>query len=342
MPATDLATEVRAVRAGDARILTPVEVKLAPPGPGEVRVEIEAAGVAYADIVMRRGVYSGVKPPVTPGYDFVGRILALGPGVPNFVVGDRVAGITVTGSYATHRNVPARLLVRAPEAVEAAKLVAVALNGVTAWQMLHHIAPQEPGAWVLIHGAAGGVGSLLLDLARLAGLNVIGTASAAKLPVIAARGGEAIDHARDDVVKRAIALSGGGVHVVFDPVGGSHFRRRSLPALRATGTGVLYGGYNATRSGRINLLAIADLMLGGWFSAFRLFGRSQSVATYAFPEWQRERAESCRRDLSAMLHLVAEKKLDPLIGARLPLSDAAEANRLLEARAVAGKIVLVP
>ena len=151
---------------GPASVLTPVGLRLPPPAPGEARVALEAAGVAYADIMMRQGAYPGHAPPVTPGYDFVGRVEAVGPGVTGIAVGQRVVGVTTTGSYATRRNVKVEWLVPAPENVDAALLVAVALNGVTAWQMLHRVANPAAGESMLVHGAAGGVGTLLLDLAR--------------------------------------------------------------------------------------------------------------------------------------------------------------------------------
>ena len=131
------AFEMHMARTGGLEVLRGREVELPAPGPGEARVAIEAAGVAFADIVMRTGLYPGVKAPVTPGYDFVGRIEALGPGVEGVQVGQRVAALTVTGSYATRRNVEARFLVAAPEDAPAEALVAGVLNGLTAWQMFH-------------------------------------------------------------------------------------------------------------------------------------------------------------------------------------------------------------
>ena len=155
----DDALEMHVPRKGPASILTPLERRLPPPAAGEVRVAIEAAGLAYADIMMRQGMYSGQSPPVTPGYDFVGRVEAVGLGITGLAAGQRVAGVTVSGSYATRRNVNAQWLSPAPEGVDAARLVAVVLNGVTAWQMFHRIANAAPGEWVLVHGAAGGWGA---------------------------------------------------------------------------------------------------------------------------------------------------------------------------------------
>ncbi len=338
----DEAREVVVERAGDAGTLAIRNRRLPPPGPGEVRVRIEAAGVAYADIVMRRGLYPGQRPPVTPGYDMIGRIETLGAGVDGLSVGQRVAAVTVSGSYASHRNVAAELLVPAPEQASAAALAAATLNGLTAWQMLHRLAQPAREEWILVHGAAGGVGTLLLDLARVAGLRAIGSASKAKLRVVADRGGVPLDYADEDVPSRARALSGTGVAAAFDHIGGSHVRRQTLSALRRAGTGVVYGGYDATRGGKLRPFAAANLILNAQVSAYRLFTASQTLATYSAPIWRDERRAAYRTDLVAVLDLVASGAIQPLVGAELPLEQAGEAHRLLEGRSVAGKIVLIP
>lgn len=337
----DTAIEMHIPRKGSAGVITSIERILPPPQPDEVRVAIEAAGVAYADIVMRQGLYRSAPPPVTPGYDFVGRVEALGAAVSGLVIGQRVAGVTVSGSYANRRNVQARWLVPAPESASAAELVAAALNGVTAWQMLHRIAAPEPGEWVLVHGAAGGVGSLLLDLARLAGVKAIGSASGGKAQVVVARGAVAVDYLGEDVAATAKQVSQGGVVAAFDHIGGRHFMRVSMASLRAGGAGVLYGGYDASRGGKVHPFAVMDLMANARFSAFRLFGQSQGVVGYSMPVWREQRLDTYRRDLAQVLGLVGSGALRPLVGATFPLAKAAEAQEMLQSRAVAGKIVLL-
>jgi NADPH:quinone reductase-like Zn-dependent oxidoreductase len=251
-------------------------------------------------------------------------------------------GVTVSGSYATLRNVDARLLVPAPETTDAAALVAAVLNGVTAWQMFHRVAHASPGDWVLVHGAAGGVGSLLLDFARLAGVKAIGAVSTNKLDAVKARGAEVLDYQRENVVARAKAISDGGVMAAFDHVGGRHFRKVTMPTLRRTGVGVLYGGYNATRGGKIHPFAIADLMFNSSISAFRLFGQSQGVVGYSVPQWRDLRPVAYREDLTQILRFVADGTIKPLVGATWPLTQVAAAHRALEGRSVTGKIVLLP
>lgn len=336
------AFEMHMARTGGVEVLQGRSVVLDPPGPGEARVAIEAAGVAFADIVMRTGLYPGVKAPVTPGYDLVGRIEALGPGVAGFSVGQPVAALTVTGSYADRRNVSACHLVAAPEGVGAEALVAGVLNGLTAWQMFHRVASAQPGEWVLVHGAAGGVGGLLLDLARLVGVRAIGTASAGKRAVVEAKGGVHVDYRAEPVAERARALSGGGVVAAFDHVGGPHLKTASIAALRDGGTAVLYGGYDATRGGKMRPAAMIRMLLADRLSALKLFSSSQGVVGYNVTSWRDARPDAYRQDLAAVLALIGAGQLNPQIGATFPLAEAAKAQDLLQSTGVAGKIVLKP
>jgi NADPH:quinone reductase-like Zn-dependent oxidoreductase len=338
----DTAIEMHLARTGPADVLQRREVVLGPPGPGEARVAIEATGVAYADVVMRQGLYPGVRAPVTPGYDLVGRIEALGPGVEGLAVGQRVAALTVTGSYASRRNVEARWLVPAPEGVDAGRLVAAVLNGLTAWQMFTRIAVAREGEWVLVHGAAGGVGALLLDIARRAGVRTIGTASAGKRAVVEARGGVHLDYRTVDVASRAREISGGGVVAAYDHIGGKHLKTVSQAALRMGGTAILYGGYDATRGGRLRPGAMIDLLLNAGVSTLKLFSQSQGVVGYNVSYWRDARPETYRADLALLMDLVGRGEMDPLIGADMPLAEAAAAHRALETTAVSGKIILRP
>lgn len=339
---SDAAFEMHMPRTGKAGVLTAREVKLPPPGPGEARVAIEATGVAYADIVMRQGLYPGVKTPVTPGYDLVGRVEAIGAGVEGLSVGQRVAALTVTGSYADRRNVEARWLVPAPEGADARALVAAVLNGLTAWQIFHRVAQAAPGEWVLVHGAAGGVGNLLLEMARDAGVRAIGTASAGKKAVVEDRGGVHLDYAAGDVAAKAREISGGGVVAAFDHIGGKHLKAVSMAALRQGGTAVLYGAYDASKGGKVNPGALVGMLLSNGLSAMSLFGESQGVVGYNVTSWRNARPEVYRQDLAAVLAAVAAGAIKPLIGATLPLSQAAEAQQMLEQARAAGKIVLIP
>ena len=336
------AQEIWVPRNGGSQLLEVRSVKIPAPDAGQVTVRIEAAGVAYADIAMRVGTYPGVKAPFVAGYDFVGRIVAVGNGVEGFAAGDRVGGITVTGCYASLRNVDASLLVKAPERCDAAKLVAATLNGLTALQMLRRVTAPERGEWILVHGASGGVGSLLLDLAALAGIRTIGTCSARHMEWVSARGGVAIDYSDTDFLDRILDISGGGVVAAYDHIGGRHFRKRSMAALRDGGVGVLYGAYEVNRGGRFRPAALVSLLAGGRYSPLGLVSSSKGIVTYLADAMVRHRVETYRADMASVFAMVDNGTLDPIVGTRLPLERAAEAQIMLENRAVSGKIVLIP
>jgi NADPH2:quinone reductase len=180
---------------GGPEVLKCVEEHLPKPGAGEVRVKILAAGIAFADVLMRRGLYPGTpKFPFTPGYDLVGNIDALGDAVSQFVIGQRVAALTMIGGYSRYTVVPAGRLVPVPDGLDPAEAVSLVLNYVTAYQMLHRVAKLREGQRVLIHAAAGGVGTAALQLGRLAGLEMFGTASKAKHQLVASLGATPIDY----------------------------------------------------------------------------------------------------------------------------------------------------
>src|SRR5690349_4517990 len=181
------------------------------PGAGEIVVAVEATGVSFAEQQMRRGRYYDQPPfPFVPGYDLVGRVLTTGPGVDGGLRGRRVAVLTKIGGWTTHAVVPAADAVPVPEGLDPAVAEAVVVNGLTAWQMLRRAATVRPGATVLIHGANGGVGSILVQLARLAGARVIGTANPRHHEALRALGVEPVDY-RGDVPASVRALAPGGV-----------------------------------------------------------------------------------------------------------------------------------
>jgi NADPH:quinone reductase-like Zn-dependent oxidoreductase len=338
---TNQALEMHVPHAGPPEVFVELERDLAPPAAGELRVAIEAAGVTHSDILSRLGRYSGQRLPVTPGNDFVGRVESIGEDVAGYVVGQRVAGTSLGGCYATRRNISASSVVTAPESTDAVSLVAATLNGVCAWQMFHRLANVESGEWVLVHGATGGVGSMLLDIARLAGANVIGTASAKKALAVTSRGGVHVDYDSEDVAARARSISDGGVVAAFDHVGGKHLIEVSMSALRPGGMAVLYGLYNLTRNENPPPDAIADLMLNDKLSGTQMFTQSKSYAGYILTPWSTQRPAAYKRDMQQVLGLVSEGKLSPLIAATFPLQEVAKAHRAMESRSMTGKIVLV-
>jgi len=313
------------------------------PKAGKVLVRMEITGVSFAEVQMRRGRYPGQPAfPFVPGYDLVGCIVALGPGVSEFAVGDRVAAMTLVGAWAELVEVDAATAVRVPAGVTSADAAAVIVNGVTAWRMLSD-ARVCAGDSVLVHGAGGGVGTLLVQLARRAGVRVLGTGRAAQAGVIAALGAEFIDYKAEDVPARVRALAPSGVAAAFDHVGGDSLKR-SYALLAPRGTLVSYGSAS-TRDDRgsawtpivRNMLWALRMNLrpgGRRVRAFDVWGRSElclSRATFA---------RRFRADLEQVLALVASGELSATIAARFPLQRAADALKLHERGLTSGKILL--
>jgi len=231
--------------------------------------------------------------------------------------------------------------------LDAAEAVSLVLNYVTAYQMLHRSAKVRPGQNVLIHGAAGGVGSALLQLGRLAGLKIYGTCSSRGASAVSDLGGIPIDYQHQDFVEEIHRLTGEGVDAVFDGIGGTHIWR-SRKALRPGGTVVAYGLTSSLRGGRLASgrpgrrhrfrgIAIFGLYIaGGW-----LFPSRRRVVPYSIQWLKRLRPAWFRQDLIALFDLLQKQRIKPLIAQRLPLAEARHAHELLGKGGVTGKIVLV-
>jgi NADPH2:quinone reductase len=285
--------------------------------------------------------------PFTPGWDLVGAVDRLGKGVSGVEPGQIVAALPIHGAYAEFVCLQQRELVPVPSGLDAAEAVSLVLNYITAYQMLHRSARVRPGQRVLIHGAAGGVGTALLQLGRLAELEMYGTCSSRNAPAVSDLGGVPIDYQLQDFVKEVQRLTGEGVDVVFDPIGGTHLwhsRRALRPGGRVVGYGLrssLRGeGLASGRRGRRQRFrgtAIFGLYIaGGWL----LPGRKR-VVPYSIQTLKRLKPEFFRQDLVALFDLLQQKRIKPLIAQRLPLPEARHAQELLGKGGVAGKIVLV-
>jgi len=329
------------VRPGGPDRLRLHTVPLPDPGRGEVRIAVEAAGVAFADIMIREGRYPGVRTPVTPGYDCVGIVEAVGEGVTTPAIGTRVGALTVTGIYARHVIVPARDAVAIPEALDAGAAVSLVLNYVTALQMLWRNTGLGDGDVALVHGAAGGVGTALLELCRLRGVRAIGTASPGKHDMVRARGGLPIDYRSEDFVKRVREETGGrGADAAFDHLGGPHLLR-SYAALKPTGVLVSYGGLSAFTGGRTNLLAGLGLLVRQpRFTPLSLLVDNKAVVGFDIAGRRRARPDWFAADLSELASLAEAGRINPAIAARFPLEDARRAHEMLGKGEVRGKIIL--
>jgi NADPH2:quinone reductase len=308
-----------------------------------------AAGVSLPDVMAREGIHPETPPiPFTPGWDLVGVVDQLSDGVSGIGPGQVVAALPIHGAYAGFVCLPQNELVPVPSGLDAEEAVCLVLNYITAYQMLHRSAKVKSGQRVLIHGAAGGVGTALLQLGRIAGLEMYGTCSSRGAPAVSGLGAIPIDYTEQDFVKEIHRITGEGVDVVFDPMGGTHLWQ-SRKALRLGGKVVGYGlissirgeGLASGRPGRRQRFrgtaTFALYIVGGML----LPGRKR-IIPYSIQTLKRLKPEQFRQDLVTLFELLQGKKITPLIARRFPLAEARQAHELLEKGGVTGKIVLVP
>jgi NADPH:quinone reductase-like Zn-dependent oxidoreductase len=349
---------------GGPDVVRVIDDEVPRPGPGEVRIRVLAAGVSYTDAMLRAGSYLGVpKPPFTPGYELVGVVEELGPNCSTLRVGDRVGSLTVWGADAERVCVLEENAVRVPEDLDPAEALSLVFTHMTAYQLLHRTAKVERGASVLVHGAAGRVGTGVLELGAVAGLRMYGTCSARDFAAVERHGAVPIDYRNEDFLARIRELTGGeGVDVVLDGFGGM-LSLRSFRALRPGGRLVVFGHSGTVAHGRKSwrgwmkwYATTAAVSLWGLLSPRRrvlvyriqklrerrqvlpVSGRRPALLVGGGPRdpnWFRE-------DFRALLELLREEKIHPVVAERLPLTEARHAHELLESSADKGKLVLVP
>lgn len=290
------------------------------PGPGQALVKLAASGVNYVDIYFRKGVYP-VPPPIILGSEGAGTVESVAPDVKNVAPGDRVAYAMARGSYAEYQAVPAWQLVKIPASVDFETAAAALLQGMTAHYLTHSTYPLKPGDSCLIHAAAGGTGRLIVQMAKMLGAHVIGTAGTEEKAEEARRAGadEVVVYTKEDFAAKAK-----GVHVVYDSVGQATFMQ-SLECLRPRGMMVAFG--NA--SGPVQEFSPLILMQKG-----SLFLTRPTLANYAAtPEELDWRAGD-------VLNWIAQGKLKLHIHKVYPLSAASQAQSDLEGRKTTGKLLL--
>jgi NADPH:quinone reductase-like Zn-dependent oxidoreductase len=325
-----------------------VEEECPEPKRGEVRVRVLAAGVSLPDVMMREGIHPETpRLPFTPGWDLVGVVDRLGNDVSDIEPGQIVAALPISGGYAELVCLPQDELVPVPSGLDLAEAVSLILNYVTAYQMLHHSAKAKAGQRVLIHGAAGGVGSALLQLGRLVGLEMYGTCSSRGASTVSGLGAIPIDYQHQEFVKEIHRLTSKGVDVVFDGIGGSHIWG-SRKALRRGGRVVAYGLTSSLSGGRLasgrsgtrhRFRAIAIFAV--YIAASWILPGRKRVIPYSIQWLKRLRPALFRQDLITLFDLLQQKKIKPLIAQRFPLAEATLAHELLGKGGVVGKIVLV-
>jgi NADPH2:quinone reductase len=292
-------TRIIVTRYGGSDALQVLEEARPEPKRGEVRVRVLAAGVSLPDIMAREGIHPETPPvPFTPGWDLVGVVDRLGDGVSGIETGQIVAAMPISGAYAEFVCLSQSELVPVPPGLDSGEAVSFVLNYITAYQMLHRSAHVRAGQRVLIHGAAGGVGSALLQLGRLVGLEMYGTCSSRGASAVSNLGGIPIDYQHQDFVKEIHRLTSEGVNAVFDPIGGAHLwhsRKALCPGGRVVGYGLVTSirgeGLTSARPGRRQRFR-GTAIFGLYIAAGWLLPGRKRVVPYSIqtlkrlkPEW---------------------------------------------------------
>jgi synaptic vesicle membrane protein VAT-1 len=315
------------------------------PGPGQVRVRVRAAGLCFAEVMAAQGLYPDApKPPCVMGYEVAGIIDAVGDGVQGHPVGSRVVAMTRFGGHSDVVCVPAEQVFAIPDGKDFAEAAALPVNYLTAYRMLFRVACIRPGERVLVHMAAGGVGTAVLQLCRtVADVEVFGTASAAKHEVLRAEGcAHPIDYRTADYAAEARRLTGGeGVDVVLDPLGGADWRK-GLKLLRPGGRLVAYGFANLASGQRRRPVHVLSQLAGmPRLTPLQLMNSNRTVSGVHIGRlW--DQIAVLNAELREVLRLWENGAITPRIDATYPFEQAAEAHRRILGRQNTGKIVLTP
>jgi synaptic vesicle membrane protein VAT-1 len=332
-------------KAGGPEVLAVRETPDPEPAPGEVRIRVRAAGLNFAEVMARQGLYPDApKPPCVVGYEVSGVVDGLGTGAPPELVGKRVLALTRFGGHADTVCVPADLVAEIPDGVGFEEAAALPVTYLTAYHMLFRVANVRPGERVLVHMAAGGVGIAVLQLLRTVdGVESFGTASAGKHDVLRAEGcTHPIDYRSVDYAAEVRRLTAGeGLDVVLDPLGGPDWKK-GLALLRPVGRLVCYGFANLSGGGRRNLLRAARQLTGvPLFTPLGLMDGNRTVSGVNLGHlWGR--TDLLRADLAALLDLWRSGRISPRVDSTYPFDRAADAHRQLSERRNVGKVVLVP
>lgn len=335
----DIPTSQRVVllrKFGGSECLDVVDSPVPNPGFGEVLVRVLAASVQFTDVMLRKGQYPDLKekPPLVLGYDLVGEVVKIGPGVSSLTIGQRVADLTMTGSYAQYRTLVAEGCTIVEDGLDPAVATSLVLSWMTAYQLLHRDARVQSGQKLLVTGAAGAVGQALAVLAKLAGCEVWGTASARHAGLVRALGATYVDR---DVADLGQVLKG-GFDAVFDGIAERGFSR----AWRAVGSRGHLSAFGVSAGIQRNA-SIA--LLGFWMAKLRwwnLTSRGRSTSFYSIMSMRKKHPEWFLHDLETLLGVLKRGDINPRIADRIGLDAVAQAHTRIEQGGLEGKIVLTP
>jgi NADPH:quinone reductase len=324
---------IQMTRMGAPDVLQLVDIETPVAGHGQVLIKVAAAGINFAETQMRQGLYP-VQLPLIMGSEAAGTIAALGPGVSGLAPGARVAAAFLqSGGYAEYALADAADVILLPEQLDFPQATALFVQGLTAYLLAHEVAPPGSGETVLVHAAAGGVGSLLVQLAKLRGAGkVIATASSASKLDLALRLGAdvAINYTDVNWAEQVRATTGErGVDIIYEATSGA-IGEQSFGLLGPRGRMVLYGLFN------LQSTQFTTAQVG------QLIGQNQSILGFSISSLRATQPERLQAPLRELFALAAEGALQVAIGGVFPLSEAAAAHRALEQRATTGKLVLVP
>ncbi|MGH2479930.1 MAG: quinone oxidoreductase family protein [Ktedonobacteraceae bacterium] len=313
---------------GDPDVMRLEDIEKPAPREGEILIQVAAVGINYADLSQRQGTYmTHTHVPMTPGLEVAGTVVELGPGVSVPAVGTRVAAFA-NGGYAEYATAAASAVLPIPSHLDFSRAAAFPVQGLTAYQLLRESARLEQGESVLVHAAAGGVGTLAVQLARLMGAGkVLGTASSAsKLELVSRLGADAaINYTEENWVEQVKqATDGKGADIILEMVGGQ-IAEQSLQALANYGRMVVFG----RASGEV-----------AQFTGVQLMYKNQAIIGYWLSAWM-QRPDRIARAVSELMRYLANGQLEIIVGATFPLAEAAAAHRAIAARQTTGKVVLL-
>lgn len=320
---------------GDANVLIEKEILAPHAKAGQVVIDVEASGVSFAEVQMLRGRYfSQPVFPFVPGYDSVGIVREVGEGVLPEWMGKRVAAINVTGGWAEQQVLDVNNIAVVPQDIAPADAVALVVNGVTAYQLLHRVAKVQSGQTIVVQGASGGVGTLLVQMARLAGVNVIGSASPSKHDAVRALGATPIDY-KGDMLAQVRTIVPEGVAAVFDHVAGQTLVD-GYKMLKRGGIVVSYGSLSTLNNSGHRLLPFLPIL--GRVLLWNAIPNGRRATFYYVQRWP----QHFQADLTYVLDLLKDGKISSSVADQLPLNKAADALGMLAAGKVTGKVVLLP